>query len=147
LPPEGLPDALPPEGSLRALPVEGGLILFRLKIDLDPFLTPEEMKFPFLGASMPAKVLPWKRSKGIYPENPVMSGIIEMIGDELGSIAEVYNSVEVIQNEISGGPEIILPERIGDPRIKVIVIRRRSVVGDYWRPLVVIIVFITVLSG
>jgi hypothetical protein len=51
----------------------------------------------------------------IYPENPVMSGIIEMIGDKLGSIAKVYNSVEVIQNEISGEPKIIPPEWIGDP--------------------------------
>ena len=50
-----------------------------------------------------------KAIQRIYPENPVMSGIVEMIGDKLGSIAKVYNSMEVIQNEISGEPEIIPP--------------------------------------
>jgi len=64
LPSEGAFSDLPPEGTPRDLPLEGGLILLRLKIDLDPFLTPGEIKFPFLEAPMPAKVFPWKRSKG-----------------------------------------------------------------------------------
>jgi hypothetical protein len=48
LPPEGALNDLPPEGAPIDFPLEGGLILLRLKIDLDPFLTPEEIKFPFL---------------------------------------------------------------------------------------------------
>jgi hypothetical protein len=48
LPPDGALNDLPPEGVLNVLLPEGGLILFRLKIDVDPFLTPEERKRPVL---------------------------------------------------------------------------------------------------
>jgi len=58
LPAEGVLKDLPPDGALNDLPAEGGLILFRLKIDVDPFLTPGERKCPLLGAPMPANVLP-----------------------------------------------------------------------------------------
>ena len=91
LPPEGAPEDLPPDGALNVLPPcgalkdlapegdlnvlppdggrndllpEGGLILFRLKIDLELFLTPGERKCPVLGAPIPANVLPWNRSTG-----------------------------------------------------------------------------------
>jgi hypothetical protein len=56
--PDGAPNDLPREGVLNFLLPVGGLILFRLKMVLEPFLTPGEMNRPFLGAPIPANVLP-----------------------------------------------------------------------------------------
>ena len=77
---------------------------------------------------------------GIDSINPMTPVIIEMIRDKYGSVVKVDSSVEVMQDEVSGKPGIVPPERIWNPGIKVIVIWRRSIVSDYRRSLIVIIV-------
>ena len=77
---------------------------------------------------------------GVDSENPVMSEIIEMIRDEYNPFVYDDRSVEVIQNEKAGKPKIEPPKRIWNPGIKIVVIRRRSIVRDYRRSLIIIIV-------
>ena len=72
--------------------------------------------------------------------DPMMSGIVEMIRDKPGPMVKVNGPMEVMQNEESGEPKVVPPERIGNPCIKVIIIRRRSVVCDYRRSLIIIII-------
>jgi hypothetical protein len=58
----------------------------------------------------------------------VNADVIEMVRDKDGSVMHVHDSVKIMENEKSGKPETIAPERIGDPGVKVIVVGRWSVV-------------------
>ena len=72
--------------------------------------------------------------------NPMISEIIEMIRDKFSPMVKVKGSVEIVQNEVSREPKIGPPEWIWNPRIKVKVIWRRSIICDYRRSLIIIIV-------
>ena len=76
----------------------------------------------------------------VDPVNPVMTEIIEMIRNEFRPVMEMKRSVEIVEDEKSWEPEICPPKRIRDPRVQIIVIRRRSIISDYRRTLIVIIV-------
>ena len=77
---------------------------------------------------------------GINPEHPVMIEIIKMVRDEPGPVVKVERSMEIVQNEESRKPEVGPPERIWDPRIEIIVIRRRGIICNYGRALIIIVV-------
>jgi len=72
----------------------------------------------------------------MYPLAPVVA---IMIGNEARPTVSVNGSVEVVENEESGEPEIGEPEGIRDPCVHVIVIPGRRVVSDDGRPFIVVV--------
>jgi len=56
-----------------------------------------------------------KTIHGIDSENSVMPEIIEMIRNKFSSMMKVEGSMEIVQYEKTGEPEIVPPERIWYP--------------------------------
>ena len=81
--------------------------------------------------------MPRHRVNGICP---VALVVAIMIGNEARPTVSVNGPVEVVENEESGKPETGPPEWIRDPRVHVIVIPGRRVVGDDGRPFIVVVV-------
>ena len=65
--------------------------------------------------------------------------VIEMIGDKSNSVVDEYGFMEIMKDEVSRKPETGAPEGIRNPPGKVIEIRRRIVVCDHRRSLIIII--------
>lgn len=70
-----------------------------------------------------------KSLHGVDPENPVGPEVVEVIRDEEGAILHMDGFVEVMEDEESRKPEVAPPERVGNPGVEVVVIRRWSVIG------------------
>jgi hypothetical protein len=64
----------------------------------------------------------------------------KVITDKRSMPMHEHSLVKVNQDEESGEPEIPPPERIRNPGVIRIIIRRRCIVSDYRRPFVVIVV-------
>src|SRR6185369_17029798 len=77
---------------------------------------------------------------GVYPEHPVVSNIIEMVGYKYRPVPHMHHPMKIVQNEKSRKPDTDPPERIRNPRVQVIVAGRRCVIGNYRRSFACIII-------
>jgi hypothetical protein len=64
----------------------------------------------------------------------------EVVTEKHYSIVHKERSVKVCEHKEPRKPEMPPPERIRHPRVQSCVIRRRSIIGDYRRPFVIVIV-------
>ena len=82
-------------------------------------------------------------ARRIDPGNPACSDIAVMIAhmSAMSSVPmPIHRHVKIHHNKVPRVPKIPPPERIGDPSIHVCIIRRRSIVGDNRRALIIVIV-------
>jgi len=77
----------------------------------------------------------------------VRADIIKVVADKIPATRASEIPVKIIKDEVSPKPIATPPERIGDPAIQVIVIRRRGVVCHDGRPFIVIIIVYCCLVG
>ena len=68
------------------------------------------------------------------------SWVDEMTADQMMMTAEEDDPMEVIQTEEAREEKSTPPEWVWNPSIKIIVIPRRGIVGDYRRTFVIIVI-------
>ena len=67
---------------------------------------------------------------GIDPEHAIAPDIVEVVCNEDETVVKVHLPVEVPQDEETGKPELRPPERVGNPGVEIVIIGRRTIVGN-----------------
>jgi hypothetical protein len=109
----------------------------------DPPLAPHHAgrdEIPRTRRTDSGKGLPPESRIRIDSKDPVRPDIIEMVGNMKKLVVNDHNSVKIIKDKKSGKPETGIPERVWNPGIEVIEIRRRVIIGHNRRSGVVIII-------
>ena len=76
----------------------------------------------------------------IDPEDAVHAHVVEVVRHEARPSVKQDHPVKVVEYVEPGKPEAFAEERIGHPRVEVVIVGRRRVVCDHWGPFLGIVV-------
>ncbi len=75
----------------------------------------------------------------VHHRKPVAS-VINVVGDEKRASVEKNMAMKIIKHIISAEEETGIPEGEGNPRIKIRIGKRRLIIGNDWRTIIVIVI-------